>query len=260
MFHKRNLLFLPAFLLMAGCRIFPMASAPTQTIAQPACETAGTTKPVSIATHVEIVLYLPPCYDPQSEKPYPVLYLLPGFSGTDHDWFSAGADKTADASILAGEIPPFLIAATGDTFDDLDSRVVFETILPYVESHYPVAKDRRYRAAAGGSFGGAAAYHLAFRHPELFSSAGIFGNGAALGEEESLRAWLAAIPKNNRPRVFLNVGQSDAYMLQRAQILIPILDAAGISHEEIFSPGGHTYAYWLTNFPAYFRWLAQGWR
>jgi enterochelin esterase-like enzyme len=260
MFHQRNFIFIPAFLLMAGCRINPVAPAPTNTIAKPACETAGTTQPVAVAAHVEIVVYLPPCYDTQPENPYPVLYLLPGFSGTDHDWFDAGADKAADASILAGEIPPFLIAATGDTFDDLDSHVVFHTILPYVESHYPVAKDRRFRAAAGGSFGGAAAYHLAFRRPKLFSSAGVFGNGAALGEEDSIRAWLAAIPLDLRPRVFLNVGQSDAYMLQCAQTLIPILDAAGISHVDVFSPGGHTYAYWTGNFPAYFRWLAQGWR
>jgi len=248
------------FLLLAACRSAPSSPSPTHTIAKPACETAGSTQPVAIAEHVEIVLYLPPCYDPQPENPYPMLYLLPGFSGSGHNWFDTGADKAADASILAGEIPPFLIAATEDTFDDLDSHVVLETILPFLESNYPVAKDRRYRATAGGSYGGAAAYHLAFRHPELFSSAGVFGNGAAFGEEDSIRAWLAAIPKENRIRVFLSVGQSDTYMLQRAQALIPLLDAAGIPHSEIFTSGGHAYSYWVSNFPAYFRWLSQDWR
>jgi enterochelin esterase-like enzyme len=254
--------FLPIILLAAatGCVFLPNSSTPTHTISKPVCETAGTTQRIAVALQVEIFLYLPPCYDPQAKNPYPVLYLLPGFSGADNDWFDTGADKAADASILAGEIPPFLIAATGDTFDDLDSRVVFETILPYIESHYPAGRERRFRAAAGGSYGGAAAYHLAFKHPELFSSAGVFGNGAALGEEDSIREWLTAIPKDIRPRVFLNVGLSDGYMRQRAQALIPLLDAAGISHTDIFSLGGHTYTYWVSNFPAYLRWLASDWR
>jgi enterochelin esterase-like enzyme len=260
MLIKRNFISLMALLFIAGCRNVPVSSIPTRTIAKPVCETSGTTQPVSVAPHIEIVLYLPPCYDPQSKHPYPVLYLLPGFSGTGHDWFDTGLDKVADTAILNGEIAPFIIAATPDTFDDLDSHIVYETILPNIENHYPVAKDRRYRAAAGGSYGGAAAYHLVFKHPDLFSSAGIFGNGAALGEEDSIRDWLAAIPKNIRPRVFLNVGQSDSYMLQRAQVLVPILNAGDISLVDIFSAGGHDYGYWLSNFPAFFHFLAQDWR
>jgi enterochelin esterase-like enzyme len=261
MLGRRIFISLSALLLfLAGCRSAPVQPIATHTIDKPACKTSGTIQPVSVAPHVDIVLYLPPYYDRKTNHPYPVLYLLPGFSGTSRDWFDTGADKTADASILNGYIPPFIIAATPDTFDDLDSHVVYETILPYIENHYPVAKDRRHRAAAGGSYGGAAAYHLAFKHPDLFSSAGIFGNGAALGEEESIRDWLAAIPENIRPRVFLNVGQSDSYMLQRAQVLVPILNAGDISLVDIFSAGGHNYSYWLGNFPAYFRWLAQDWR
>jgi enterochelin esterase-like enzyme len=260
MIRNRKFILCAAFLWAAGCRYPSHPAVPTRTIVQPACDKSGTTQPVAVDPHVEFELYLPPCYDPQTKSPYPVLYLLPGFSGSDVDWFNTGVDKVADAAILSGEIAPFLIAGTPDTFDDLDARVVVETILPYLESHYPVAKARIYRAAAGGSYGGAAAYHLAFRHPELFSSAGVFGNGAALGEEDLIRAWLDEIPKALRPRVFLNVGQSDGYMLQRAQALIPILDAAGIPHVDVFSPGGHNYAYWLGNFPAYFRFLAQDWR
>ncbi len=260
MIGNRKFILCAVLLWAAGCGYRSHPAAPTRTIIQPACKQAGTTHPVAVAPHVEIVLYLPPCYDPQTKSPYPVLYLLPGFSGSDRNWFDAGADKAADAAIFSGEIAPFLIAGTPDTFDDLDARVVFETILPFLESHYPVARDRIYRATAGGSYGGAAAYHLAFRHPELFSSAGVFGNGAALGEEDSIRAWLDEIPKAIRPRVFLNVGNSDGYMLQRAQALIPILDAEGIYHVDVFSPGGHNYAYWLGNFPAYFRFLARDWR
>jgi S-formylglutathione hydrolase FrmB len=48
-------------------------------------------------------------------------------------------------------------------------------------------------------------------------------------------------------------------MLDRAQVMIALLDEAGLAHETLFSPGDHSYTYWASNFPAYLRWLAAGW-
>ncbi len=62
------------------------------------------------------------------------------------------------------------------------------------------------------------------------------------------------------PRVFINVGENDTYMYGRAKVLIPILDEYGIAHTEIFSPGGHSGDYWVSNFAEYFRWLSLDWR
>jgi enterochelin esterase-like enzyme len=246
--------------LLSGCAAAPITSSPTRTPTVPACTTPGVTQWLRLDAETEIGLYLPPCFDEQATRSYPVLYLFPGFSGSNRDFLGLGADAMADALILDGEVPSFLIVTTEDVFPDLDGQVVVEKILPYIESHYRAGADRMHRAAAGGSFGGAVAYHLAFKRPDLFASAGIFGNGAALGEEESIRAWLAAIPAKERPRVFLCAGESDTYMFERARVMIPLLDEAGIAHNEIFSPGGHTGEYWTNNFPAYFRWLASDWR
>jgi hypothetical protein len=49
-------------------------------------------------------------------------------------------------------------------------------------------------------------------------------------------------------------------MLERAKVMIALLDESGVGHTEIFSAGGHTYRYWLSNFPVYLRWLARGWQ
>jgi S-formylglutathione hydrolase FrmB len=70
---------------------------------------------------------------------------------------------------------------------------------------------------------------------------------------------LAAIPADLKPRVFLSSGENDTYMLAHARMLLPLLDEAGIEHAEAFGPGGHDYPTWLGNFPAYFRWLEEGW-
>jgi enterochelin esterase-like enzyme len=245
--------------LLAGClpaQAPPGAASPAPT---PTCSTPGTVQWLAVGAVGEIGLYLPPCYDAQAGRLYPALYLLPGFSGTAHDWFGDGLAPTANTLILSGEIPPFLIVTTPDTFADFEGDAIVQTLLPYLEGRYHASSERRHRAVGGGSLGGASAYHLVFKHPDLFASAGIFGAGAARGEEDAILGWLSAIPAEDRPRVFLNCGEGDTDMLQRAKVLISLLDQAGIAHMEIFSPGGHSGAYWSSNLPAYFRWLAQDW-
>jgi enterochelin esterase family protein len=131
-----------------------------------------------------------------------VLYLLTGFGGSPNDWFDAGLAAIADELILAREVPLFIIVTTEDSYDDLDATFIARQIIPYIESHYRASPQRKHRAVAGGSLGGASAYHLAFKMPELFESAGIFGNGAATGEKDEILTWLSSIPEKSHTRNF----------------------------------------------------------
>jgi enterochelin esterase-like enzyme len=245
------------FPLLTGCLATPGVALATL---PPGCSRQGTTQMLTVDSVGEVGLYLPPCFDPHTEAVYPVLYLLPGFGGSPNDWFGTGLAAVADEAILGGQVPPFLIVTTDDTLEDTSPEAIVDHLIPSIESHYPAGSRPRLRAVAGGSLGGASAYMLAFQHPDLFASAGVFGNGLVTGQEDELRSLLADIPEDFRPRLFLNSGEDDAYMFQQAQALIPLLDEAGIAHTEVFGPGGHSGAYWLSNFPAYFRWLAEDWR
>src|SRR5204863_1086178 len=78
------------------------------------------------------------------------------------------------------QIGEFLIVTpnAGSTFyiNSRDGQVHYEDFLvreflPGIESRYRVAPGRANRAVSGVSMGGYGALHLAFRHPELFSSA-----------------------------------------------------------------------------------------
>lgn len=247
-------------LAAAGCASPAIRATPSPTLAPMACIDSGAIQTADVDASTRINIYLPPCYAGNPDQRYPVLYLFPGFGGMQDAFVGSGAERIAQDMILSGEIPPFILIGVGGVFPDIDAGAVIERILPYVDAQFRTRPERRFRAAAGGSFGGAVAYHLAFRRYDLFATAGIFGNGAADGEEESIRAWLAAIPEGMTPRVFLNVGENDTYMLRRAKVLIPLLEEAGIAHAEIFSPGGHSGDYWIGNFPDYFRWLSVDWR
>ncbi|MFZ0547133.1 MAG: alpha/beta hydrolase-fold protein, partial [Candidatus Promineifilaceae bacterium] len=138
--------------------------------AEPTCDTPGSILNDEIAESIRgyvyyFQVYLPPCYDLEDERQYPTIYLLPGWGGSSRDWFAAGLSEVADEMILDGEIPPFLIVATGNNDVDLLGEVVHQDLVPYVESHYRVLAERPYRAVAGGSLGGSRAYRLALHNP-----------------------------------------------------------------------------------------------
>lgn len=204
-------------------------------------------------------IYLPPCFATESGLRYPVLYLVPGLSSSPDTWFAAGLAEVLDHSILSGEVPPLIIVTTENIDFDPMAETIHQELIPAVESQYPVMNDRRYRAAAGGSLGGIAAYRLALMYPDQFSSAGIFGAGVVSGEEERIKEWLASMSEANRTRVFMDCGDEDILMLERAGVMKSLLDEAGIENQLHIGQGGHNYAYWISNFETYLRWMTRDW-
>ncbi len=204
-------------------------------------------------------VYLPPCFSPDSDARYPVLYLVPGRSSLPDTWFAAGLADVVDQMILKSEIPPLIIVTTENTDADPMAETISQELIPFVESQYPIMSDRRFRAAAGGSLGGIAAYRLAFQYPDKFSSAGIFGAGAISGEEPRIKDWLSAMTADNRTRVYMDTGDEDILMLQRAQVMKAMLDEAGVENALHVGHGGHNYSYWVSNFEMYLKWMARDW-
>ena len=204
-------------------------------------------------------VYLPPCFSPDGDDRYPVLYLVPGRNGAPDSWFAAGLAGAVDEMILAGDIRPFLIVTTENIGADPLAVTISGELIPSIEVQYPILRERRYQAVAGGSLGGIAAYRLAFQYPETFSSAGIFGAGAIPGEEAQIRAWLSAMDEDYPIRVFMDTGDEDLLMLDRAVVMKSMLDEAGIENLLHSGPGGHNYDYWVGNFEMYLRWMSRDW-
>lgn len=249
--------------LLTGCQALARTGpAPALAALEPGCQSPGVVRSLTLdqtsrGTSYTYGLYLPPCYESRAEGSFPVVYLVPGRGSGPGAWFAAGAAQVADDLILSGEVPPFLIVTSENIDGDPDAEVILEDLIPYIESNYPVSPDHRHRAVAGGSLGGIAAYRIGFRYPDRFATVGIFGSGAISGEEARIRAWLAEAEK--QPRVFLNTGFEDPLMLERARVMLALLDESGTAHTHIFSRGGHNYDYWVLNLPAYVHWLALDW-
>ena len=110
-------------------------------------------------------VYTPPGYDPKAKKPYPVLYLLHGFSDDASGWTAVGrANVILDNLIAQGKAKPMLLVMTlGYGAPEIVSRVapsmrdpnlrmknmdrfrdaLFEEVIPRIEKEYHVSKDRR---------------------------------------------------------------------------------------------------------------------
>jgi enterochelin esterase family protein len=240
----------------------PLASAtppPTPVCSEPGTVRRARVEQTARGYPYNYQIYLPPCYDEHASRQYPVIYLLPGRGGGPGQWFAAGAHTAADAAILGGAVAPFILVSTESIDADPSAEAILGDLVPAIEREYRAQADRAHRAVAGGSLGGTGAYRLALAHPDTFASAGLFGAGLISGEEAQLETWLAALPEAGRPRFFFNTGFGDPLMLERAEVMIELLNEAGLSTATVFSDGEHDYGYWVSNFPTYLEWAAEDW-
>lgn len=140
-------------------------------------------------------VYLPPGYQ-TSQRTYPVVYLLHGYTDDNTGWVQFGEiNRYADKAISEGTIPPMIIvmpnADSSWYINSYDGKENYEDffvreLIPSVEKQFLIKGTRAYRAVCGLSMGGYGALILAMKHPELFVasaplSAAVFDDDAIVG-------------------------------------------------------------------------------
>ena len=128
---------------------------------------------------VRYTIYLPPDYY-TSQRSYPIVYLLHGFTDDNTGWLQFGEiNRYADKAILNGTIPPMIIVMpNGDSsfyvnsFDGKENYEDFfiKEFMPAVEKAYRVKAEKKYRGVAGLSMGGYGTLIYALKHPDLFAA------------------------------------------------------------------------------------------
>ncbi len=134
-------------------------------------------------------VYTPPGYEAGEHEDYPVFYLLHGAFDCDDSWPTVGragfivdnliADQHAQPMIVvmpAGHTGPFVFGRSQTPIDEFTEDFVGD-IVPYIESHYRVKKDRANRAIAGLSMGGAQTLNIAIQHLDQYAYIGVFSSG-----------------------------------------------------------------------------------
>lgn len=139
---------------------------------------------------VPYCVLLPPSYDANSTRRYPVLYFLHGLGEDEQILLTSGGWNVIQALWEQKQIGEFLVVTPSADrsfyVDSRDGRARYEDFLireflPFIEGRYRIRAERRYRGVSGVSMGGYGALRLAFRYPELFGS--VSAHSAALVEK-----------------------------------------------------------------------------
>jgi enterochelin esterase family protein len=229
-------------------------------------------------------VYTPPGFDPKSDKKYPVLYLLHGYSDDPSAWsFMGKANIILDNLIAAGKAKPMIVVMPwgyGDMriIDDgwaawrdrsvvvsnfsKFGRALYLEVMPMVKQEYPISDKREDHAIAGLSMGGAETLLVGLRHTDDFAWIGAFSAGGI--SVDHLAELFPGITPQTGAQVqaklkllWIACGTEDGlYPLN--QNVIAWLKSQGMAPTPISTPGMHTWMVWRGNLSAFAPLLFQG--
>ncbi len=234
---------------------------------------------------VEYSVYLPADYE-TSNRSYPVLYLLHGYSDDETGWIQFGeANSVADKAIASGDatsciivMPDGKVTWYANSFDGKDpwEDMFIKEFIPFIEKQYRIRPQKQFRAIAGLSMGGNGALLLSLRHTELFSSCvamsagtftdeeitannqydnyfgSIYGPKPAIGVSEYWKVYsplhlLDSVEKDKIKSVRFYIDCGDDDFLYKGNSALHVkMRDLGIPHEYRVRNGGHEWSYWRT--------------
>jgi S-formylglutathione hydrolase FrmB len=145
----------------------------------------------------DVSIYLPPSYQTQGNRRYPVVYLLHGYTNSDVGWFgpesrgsfangntmTAAADRAftsgATAELGTNELilvmPNAYTMYQGSMFSNSVTTgdwegFIAKDLVAYMDGHYRTIPERASRGLAGHSMGGYGTFRIAAKYPQVFSS------------------------------------------------------------------------------------------
>ena len=243
-----------------------------------------------LARPVPYCVLLPASFDADKTQRFPILYSLHGLGDNEQTFLHTGGWNLVEDLREKGQLKDFLIAtpagAASFYINSRDGKVRYEDFLleeffPFIERHYRVRSGRANRAVSGISMGGYGALHLAFAHPQLFSSVSahsaalierlplfLSGAGGATGRARVLGGVFGVPPdpafwERNSPltlariatlsglKIYFDCGSEDDFGFDTgAAALDKVLTSRKISHEFHLYPGRHDWSYFASHLDA----------
>jgi S-formylglutathione hydrolase FrmB len=141
----------------------------------------------------DVSVYLPPSYETEKNRRYPVVYLLHGYTNTDEGWYGPNTKsgfesaKTSLPEVAAKAMvshaaremilvmPNAYTIYQGSMYSDSPTTGDWEAyitrdLVQYIDSHYRTIPERASRGLAGHSMGGYGTIRLAMKYPDVYSS------------------------------------------------------------------------------------------
>jgi enterochelin esterase-like enzyme len=130
----------------------------------------------------DVIVFLPPSYQKDTERRYPVVYALHGFSIGAEQWtHEIHVPQTIEGAFAHG-VPEMIVVlpdsktrhngsmySSSVTTGDFE-RFIAHDLVGYVDAHYRTIADRRSRGLVGHSMGGYGAARIGMKHPDVFGT------------------------------------------------------------------------------------------
>ena len=263
----------------------------------PAAQAAGRGECLSLRSRIlaEPVAYcvlLPPGYDADKARRFPVLYFLHGLGDNEQMFFRSGGWNLVQQLWERRELGEFIIVTprAGSSFylNSRDGQYRYEDFLlqefvPLIENRYRIRAGRAFRGVAGISMGGYGALRFALKYPQTFSAVAVHSAALfeTLPEDASLmfgrnfRAFGSPLDPaywdQNNPltlarsasglsqlQIYFDCGLQDSYGFDAgARVLHEILEQRKVPHEFHLYPGGHDWQYIAEHFPESLAFLSR---
>jgi S-formylglutathione hydrolase FrmB len=139
----------------------------------------GEVRSQAVGHPVAFCALLPPSYDAQPKKQFPVLYFLHGIGEDQSFLVTSGAWTIMEEAQEQKRLGEFVIItpAAGRSFyiNSKDGRLRYadffiREFIPAMERSFRISRARGGRAIGGVSMGGYGALRFAFKYPQMFSS------------------------------------------------------------------------------------------
>ena len=218
----------------------------------------------------------PDSYQKKKNGPYPVLYLLHGYSGNFSNWLKVPPQQEL-LQTMADKYQLIIVTPDGGYSSwyynsPTDPKSQYETfitqeLVQQVDSWYRTQKNKSGRFISGLSMGGHGALYLATRHPELYLAAASMSgsvNVAGIDRKNLLPSIEAVLgPKHENQQLYeansivhmvpqlktsglhfmIDCGVDD-FLIEDNRELHRRLVYEKVPHEYMERPGAHTWAYW----------------
>lgn len=210
-----------------------------------------------------LAVYLPPDYDQNPDKRYPVLYMQDGQNLFDTATSFAGvewnADETAEKLINEGKINPVIIVGIGNTPDRTEEYTPWQAsetdpvargvyygwfvayeAKRFIDKTYRTLPDRANTAIAGSSLGGLIALDTARAHNDIFGTCAAMSPSLWSAEGELLSQWTADHDWMSGTRFWIDMGEGETEdypageAVPHLQTLVATLESAGLVKDKDF--------------------------
>ena len=130
----------------------------------------------------DVIVFLPPSYEQDTQRRYPVVYALHGYSIGAEQWsHEIHVPQTIEGAFALGAREMIVVLpdsktrhngsmySSSVTTGDFE-RFIAHDLVEYIDAHYRTIPTRRSRGLVGHSMGGYGAARIGMKHPDVFGT------------------------------------------------------------------------------------------